>query len=712
MDFMEGKGDSWKLDLDPLLNPRSIAVVGISGGQKVGMGNSAVKNLQRFGYRGLIFPVNPKYNEIQGLKCYKSLLDIPEDVDLVVVVVPADTVLQVMREASEKKVKAATTFSGGFAEAGEKGRQLQAELVKICEENKIRLCGPNNMGAISFREHVMMYTAHIPEDARTGGLAIIGQSGSIAMCIFAAAYARGIGCSYLVTSGNEAVIEASDYIRFMLNDDNTKVIGCYIEGFKNPHRFKEVAALALEKGKPIVIYKVGHSPKGKEAAFSHTGSIAGSDEVQEAFFRQKGVIRVDEVEELVETSELFIKSKLPKRNRIAFPMISGGGCGIVSDLSYKYGLELPELSRTVREALTPLIPSFGRIANPLDLTGTAYRNPDMYYKCLEILLKEDVDILCIDPDNPWIEPLIPKVQELATKTDKLLTILCLAAENMDEAKRKIWQDSTIPIFQSPNRGLKAIKSLIDYSRFVEKRRSEAPAVIAGNGDFSKVKAILGRTGKVLTEYQSKQLLHAYGIPITREELAHSPEEALEIARRIGYPVALKVQSEKIAHKTEAKAIRLNIKQDREVLPAYEEVLSSAKRHAPEATVEGVLVQEMVPEGTETMVGMVVDEQFGPCLVFGLGGIFVEVLKDISMRVAPLSKTDATEMIGEIRGFQILKGFRGMPPADIEAIANVLTSLSRLSLDLKEYISDIDINPLILDPKGKGVKVVDALIALR
>lgn len=709
---MEGKDDLWKLELGPLLNPRSIAVVGISGGQKVGMGNSAVKNLQKFGYRGQIFLVNPKYNEIQGLKCYKSLLDIPDAVDLVVIAVPADTGLQVMREAAEKKVKAATIFSGGFAEAGEKGRQLQAELVRICEENQIRLCGPNNMGAISFREQVMMYTTHIPKDVRAGGFGIVGQSGSVTMGIFAATYARGVGCSYLITSGNEAVLEASDYIQFMLNDEKTKVIGCFIEGFKNPDKFKVMAEHALEKEKPIVILKVGRSPKGKEAALSHTGSIAGSDEVQEAFFKQKGIIRVDEVEELVETAELFIKSKLPKRNRIVFPMISGGGCGIVSDISYEYGLELPELSEASRQALTPLIPAFGRIANPLDLTGTAYRNPEMYYQCLEILLKEDVDILCIDPDNPWIEPLIPKVQELATKTDKLLTILCLAPENMDEAKREIWQDSTIPILQNPKRGLKAIKSLVDFSDFLEKRKSEVSAAVASGVDPSKVKAILQRGGKVLMEYSSKQLLHAYGIPITKEGVAHTPEEAVDMARKIGYPVALKVQSEKIAHKTEAKVIRLNLKEDQEVLSAYEEVLSNAKRYDPEVTVEAVLVQEMVPEGTETMVGMIVDKQFGPCLVFGLGGIFVEVLKDISIRVAPLSKMDAMEMIGEIRGFQILKGFRGRPRADIEGIADVLTSLSRLSLDLQEYISEIDINPLIVYPKGKGMKVVDALIVFR
>ncbi len=701
------------MDLTPLLHPQTIAIVGISGGTKAGtgMGGSTAKNLLKFNYGGQILPVNPKYDEILGFKSYKSLLDIPVEVDLLVVAVPADNVLSVIGEAAEKGVKAATIYTSGFAEIGEKGRLLQAELVRICEENQIRLCGPNNMGALSLKERVMVYTAHIPEDITAGGLGFVGQSGSITMCALAAACARGIGCSYLITSGNEAVIEASDYIRFMLNDPGTRVIGCFIEGFKDPEKFKVVADLALEKRKPIVILKVGRSPKGQDAALGHTGSMTGSDAVQEAFFKQKGIIRVDEIEELVETAELFLKSKLPKRNRIAFTMISGGGCGIVSDISHQLGLEIPELSETTRQALAPVVPAFGRIGNPLDLTGTAYRNPEMYYQCLEILLSEDVDVICIDPDIPWIEPLIPKAQELAAKTEKLLTIFCLASENMTETKRKMWRDSTIPVLQDPKRGLKAIKSLVDFSDFLEKRRSETLAIAGKDIDLLKVRTIFEKGGKTLPEYQSKQILHSYGIPITREELAHTPKEAVDIAHKIGYPVVLKVQSERIPHKTEAKAIRLNLKEDREVLQAYEEVISNVRRYDPEATMDGVLVQEMVPEGTETMAGMVMDEQFGPCLVFGLGGVFVEVLKDISLRVAPVGKMDARDMIEEIRGFQILRGFRGKPRADIEKIVDVLINLSRLSIDLKERIREIDINPLIVYPEGKGVKVVDALVVL-
>jgi acetate---CoA ligase (ADP-forming) len=707
---MEKEKDQWKMDLAPLLRPQTIAIVGISGAG-TGMGGSTAKNLKKFGYKGQILPVNPKYDEILGFKSYKSLLDIPSEVDLVVVAVPAEGVLSVLKEAAAKKVKAATIYTSGFSETGEKGRALQAELIKVCEENQIRLCGPNNMGTLSLKERVMVYTAHIPEDIRAGGLGFVGQSGSMTMCSLAAAYARGIGCSYLITSGNEAVLEASDYIRFMLDDPETRVIGCFIEGFKDPDKFKAVAEAALNRGKPIVILKVGRSPKGQEAALGHTGSMTGSDAVQEAFFKQKGIIRVDEIEELVETAELFLKSKLPKRNRIGFTMISGGGCGIVSDISHQLGLHIPDLSEATRQALAPIVPAFGRVGNPLDLTGTAYRNPELYYQCLEILLREDIDILCMDPDIPWIEPLFPKAQEIAAKTDKLLAIFGLTSENMTDAKRKMWQDSTIPILQDPKRGLKAIKALVDFSEFLERRGTEAPSAGAA-AERSAAESLLKIDGKVLTEYESKRLLQIYGIPITREGLARTSREAAEIARKIGYPVALKVQSPKIAHKTEAKALRLNIRDETELLPAYEEVVSNARRHDPEAVIDGVLVQEMALDGTEVMVGMTADKQFGPCLVFGLGGIFVEVLKDISMRVAPISQKDATEMIREIRGIQALRGFRGRPRADIEAIADVLIKLSRLSMDLKERIKEIDINPLLVYGEGMGVKVVDALIVLK
>jgi len=709
---MEGGKKDWKMDLAPLLNPRSVAFVGISGGPKPGMGGGCVKNLQKFGYGGEIFPINPKYDEIMGFKCYKSLLEIPREVDLLVIAIPAEGVLDLMREAVAKGIKAAVIYSGGFAETGAKGKELQDELVRICEENQIRLCGPNNLGVLSFQERAMVYANYIPPDMKVGGFGYVGQSGSIMMCALAAAYARGIGCSYLISSGNEAVLEGADFIRFMLEDPHTRVIGCFIEGFKNPEKFIAVADMAWQQEKPIVVLKVGRSPKGQEAALGHTGSMTGSDAVQDAFFRKKGILRVDTVEELVETADLMLKAKLPKRNRLAFTMISGGGCGIVADLSHQLGLQIPDLSEATRKALAPVVPAFGHIANPLDLTGVAFRNPDMYFQCLEILLQEDVDIIGIDPDIPWIDPLIPKAQELAAKSDKLLAILCLTSENMTEEKSRIWRQSTIPILQDPKRGLKAIALLLDYSSFLEKRKMDGPEPAWNGVDLPKVQEILERGGKVLTEYRSKQLLNLYGIPITREALARNPAEAARLAREIGYPVALKIQSEQIAHKTEAGGIRLNVQNDAEVQMAFTELLLSARGYAPAAEMDGVLVQEMAGRGTEAMAGVLVDPQFGPCLVFGLGGIYVEILKDISMRLAPLNRREAREMVEELRSSRIFQGFRGQPPADREGIVDVLIRLGRLALDLKDCLREIDLNPLLVYGEGKGVKVVDALVRLK
>jgi len=462
---------NWKTDLGPLFDPASIAVVGISGGPKLGMGASTVKNLLDFGYKGAIYPVNPKYDQILGLKSYKQLSQIPGELDAMLIAIPAEGVIPVLQQAAEKGVKAAIVFTSGFAESGKRGKELQRQMVEICEESQIRLCGPNNMGILSFKEKMMLYSAAVPKDMSPEGFAFVGQSGSMTMCALSAANSRGMGCSYFVTSGNEAVLEASDYLFYLLEDPQTRVVGCFIESFKDPEKIKRAADLALKKGKPIIVLKVGRSQKGRTAALSHTASLTGSDKVQDAFFRQKGVIRVDAIEELVETAELFLKTRLPKRNRLAFTMISGGGCGIVSDICHQYHLNITDLSEETKEALKPVVPAFGRVDNPLDLTGVAYRNPDMYYQCIEILLKDDVDIICMDPDIPWIEPLFEKAKQFTGQTNKLLCVLSLTSENMTEKKRRIWKESAIPIFQDPIRGLKAIRSLIRFSEFMEERES-------------------------------------------------------------------------------------------------------------------------------------------------------------------------------------------------------------------------------------------------
>lgn len=702
----------WKSDLQPLLRPDSIAVVGISGGQKLGMGGNAVKNLLDFGYPGKIYPVNPKYNEILGLRCYPQISEIPDPVDALLIAIPAQGVVSILEQAAEKGVKAATVFTSGFAESGEKGQDLQKKMIKICEHHQIRLCGPNNMGILSFHERMMLYSAHIPEDVSPGGFAFVGQSGSITMCALATAYSRGLGCSYLVTSGNEAVLEASDYFRFLLDDPNTRVIGCFIESFKDPDKISEAADLAMEKGKPIIILKVGRSRKGAQAAQSHTGSMTGSDVVQDAFFKQKGIIRVHGIEELVETAELFLKSRIPKRNRLAFTMISGGGCGIIADLCDQYGLQIPELSRETVEALKEVVPPFGNVNNPLDLTGFAYRNPDMYYRCIEILLKENVDIICMDPDIPWIEPLFEKANEFSLHTDKLLCILSLTSENLTEKKRNMWRESAVPILQDPDRGLKAIKALTWFSEYVKSRKSVDPDPYISDQNREKAAQLLSNREKSLNEWESKQLLSLYGIPVTCEEPARSPEEAVRIARRIGFPVVLKVLSGDILHKTETEGIALNVENENQLRLEYEKILQNARHLNPGASIEGVLVQQMVKNGIELILGMSQDEQFGPYVIFGLGGIYVEALGDVSLRLASVNKTDALAMIREIRGFRILQGFRGRAPIDINLLADIVVRFSQLAVDVKDRAREMDINPLIATPEVNGIKAADALVVLR
>ena len=709
---MAGSDNSWKYDLNPLFKPSSVAVVGVSGGPKLGMGGNALKNLLNFGYKGKVYPINPKYDEIEGVKCYKSLSEIEDEVDLVLIAIPSAGVLPVLAEAGEKHVKAAIVFTSGFAETGPEGLRLQREIIEICEKNRIRLSGPNNMGMLSFIDRVMIYSAHVPEDIRPGGFAFVGQSGSVTMCALAAANARGLGCSYLITSGNEAVLESADYFHYLLNDPHTKVIGAFIESFKNAEKLKEVADLALEKGKPLIVLKVGRSQKGSQAARSHTGSLTGLDLVQDAFFRQKGIIRVDGIEELVETADLFLKCKLPKKNSLVFTMISGGGCGIVSDICDRYDLKIQDLSAGAKEKLHEILPAFSNMNNPLDLTGVAYRNPDIYYRCVETLLKEDNDIICMDPDIPWIQPLFEKANEFSGLTDKLLCIMSLSSETMTESKRMMWRESKVPILQDPVRGLKAISSLVRFSDFVSRKKTQETPLAELRASREEVEKRFLHGPKKLNELESKELLKSYGIPTVREGLTVTAEEGASLAAKIGYPVVLKILSRDILHKTEIGGVSLNIRNEEQLRAEYERLLGQIRSNAPDAAIDGILVQEMIPGGIEFILGMSQDVQFGPYIVFGLGGVYVEALKDVSIRVAPVSRADAHLMIRELRSSKILEGFRGRPPVNVDNLAEIIARFSRLSADLKDSLAEIDVNPLIVNPEMGCIKAVDALVLFK
>lgn len=705
-------------DLEPLLCPKSIAIVGASDDITKPAGLPlyfAVKHK----YQGKIYPVNPNREMVQGLKCYPSVLDIPDEVDTVLIVVPAAAVAGILRECAQKGIKAAVIPVSGFAELGGEGKKRQDEIDEIVRTSGIRICGPNTNGLLNVHGNVSLGYSYAQEVVIPGRLAYVTQSGALLTASVPRFVERGVGFSYFLAAGNQADLETFDYARYLIDDPNTDVLAIYAEGLKEPAKFLDVADLTLKKGKPMVIIKVGRSEIAAKAAISHTGSLVGSDAVFDAICKQKGVIRVDDFNNMIAATLAFLKCPLPKGNRIGMVSTSGGANSLVGDHAIGTDLSFPELSPETRERMTKLVPSYGEIRNPFDIGAAgaaATRDAELCRQTVELFVNDgnfDIIVAAITPIDPrGTLNFMMAVAEAAKATDKPV-ILFAPVAHLREAEDKVFAESNIPMVIDAAECIVAVSALVRYAEKMKK--SKEPAGIGEpqiQVNVEEVRESLKSGGKTLTEYESKKLLSRYGIKTTEEALAKSPEEAVQIAGRIGYPVVLKVDSPDILHKTDAGAIKLDIKNGAELKSAFDEIMINSKKYDPGAEIRGILVQEMVEEGREAIVGMSRDPQFGSTIMFGLGGVFTEVLEDIALRVAPITRSDAEEMVREVRGYKILEAFRGKPRADIDGIIDTLLRVSRLSMDLGDMISEIDINPLMVFDEGKGVRAADALVVLR
>ena len=706
-------------DLSPLLSPESIAIIGVSK-SPTRIGGRLLKYLSKHGYTGRLALVNPKYEELNGIRCYPNISNIPVPIDCALIAVPEKNVLSVLNDCADNNVKAAVVFSSGFAETGSYGKKEQRKIKELARTKNMRICGPNCIGLINFNRHTALSFSQLLEiDALIpGNIGFISQSGALGGSLVNRAMDKNIGLSYFISSGNEADVEVSDFIKYLvLHDENTKVIAAVIEGFKDGSKFVEAAEIALRHQKPIIVLKIGETEAGKKAAASHTGSLAGSDSVIDAVFNQKGVIRVQNYDELFQTASLFSKGQIPKGNRVGILTSTGGGGIIMADYYTKLGLSVPEPSQKTKKLVSKEISSFGQIANPFDLTGQLFNDPEMFGRCMK-LFAEDCNFDVIQVNVSMVageasEKRGLQIIEAAKGTSKPV-VTWWAAGGLSEPGIKILNNSEITLFRSPERCATAVKALVDYGQILgkdpgTKTRDDGPDRSAFLG---RVKNILDTECNSLSEHRSKILLKQYGIPVTREKVTKSSLEAARFAEEIGFPVVLKIDSPDIIHKSEADAVRLGVNSKDEAVRIYEEIIENAKTYNPKAKIDGVLVQEMIQGGTEVIVGMSQDLQFGPTIAFGLGGVFVEVLKDISLRVVPLSNSDAKLMIRETKGYQILKGVRGKNRSDIEAVVDVLLRISRLAEDWKDSISEIDINPLIVFDQGHGVKALDALVVLK
>jgi len=695
-------------------HPRSIAIVGAST-KSSKPGGRPVMALRKRGYAGKVFPVNPSYEEVEGYKCYPSLLDVPGDVDMAIISLPAESVLDVLRQCAEKDVKVVVIFSAGFSEVGGEGIELQEKVRDLARANNIRILGPNSLGVINAANSATASFAFIAdlEPVTPGTLAFVSQSGAFGAMMYAQATEAGVGCSSFTSVGNEAEAEFSDFVGYLLDAPDTQVIGGYLEGARDGDKLRRVAEKALRLRKPMLILKVGRTGAGARAASSHTGSLAGDDQIYDAFFRQMGIVRIESLPDLTSFAILHRSGKEYRGRRVAILGGSGGQGVLLADRCERLGLSVPEITGAAREKLEQYLPAFASARNPIDLTAQGGRDTSTWGKCLRALV-EDPGIDVVLAQAFFREEVGMKVAEelveICQSTSKPVVLMTHLRDDSEFVSRCIAlvENAGIPILSDGLQAAEAVAKLCWYhekARQVSDGESLPERIPPGEG----VDALIHSADR-LSEFQCKRILRCYGIPVTSEALATSEEMAVEQARELGYPVALKIQSGEILHKTEAGGISLDLASDDEVRAAYQEVVDNAKRYAPDAGVQGVLVQEMLEGGVEVIIGTTRDPVFGHVIMFGLGGIFVEALRDVSFRIAPVTRRDAEEMVQEIKGYRVLQGMRGKPPVDVGAIVDAILRVSQLVTDHADEIEELDINPLVVFPEG--AKAVDALVTRR
>ncbi len=698
-----------------LFNPRAVAIVGAS--QDLGsISGQPIAHLRAKGFPGRIFPVNPRYAEVAGLPCYPDLAALPETPDVVVVAVAAQRVPDAMRQIAERGVPFAVILSSGFAEAGAEGVKAQRELAELARAGGVQLLGPNCQGYMNIAEGIHVgFGPPYALSYRKGGVSLTSQSGAFGNSILMLADAEGIGFRYYASTGNESVTTSLDLLEYFLADEGTRVVGAYVEGFKDAHRLIEIGRRALRARTPVLVWKVGNSEAGARAAASHTANLGGATALYRAAFRQTGIVEVDDVGDLADCAKALLPGRLPRGKRIVIVSMSGGAGIAMADRCSESGLELPALEPETVAQLRKVLPAYASVANPLDVTGSLLNDPGMLKATLDCLARDpNIDMMGVALAAASGKLAAELAREVVRVSDEL-HVPVLIAWNADPATNaeayRILDTAGIPRYQSPVRCARGAAALWQYTRArLRQEQIDAQTPLAANRP--ECRAELGGRATDLPEYAAKRLLAAYGIPVTREALATSAVEAGRMANSVGFPVALKVQSADIPHKTEAGGVRIGVASEEEARRAYGEIVASAKAYAPDAAIEGVLVQQMVAGATEVIVGVSNDPLFGPALMVGLGGVYAEILRDVSFRLAPITLAEAEDMLRELRAYPVLDGARGRPKADVAALAATLTQVSALALDLKEELAELDINPLFVLPEGAGVLAGDALIKPR
>ena len=687
--------------------PNSVAVVGASA-EPGKLGYIVINNILQYGYKGQVFPVNPAATEVVGLKSYPRVTDIPDQVDMAIIVVPSGAVPGVMRDLGEKGIKGAVIITAGFKEIGLAGLKLENEVTDIAKRYGIRFLGPNCLGFID--TSISLNATFAFGMAKGGNISFLSQSGALAQAILDWTQISGIGFSKFVSLGNTVDINESDLIEAWKDDPTTAVAVAYLEGVADGPRFRQ-AATALTRTKPFILIKAGSTAAGSRAVSSHTGTLAGFDAAYNAVFKQTGVLRAASVEELTDFALAFADQPIIPGERIAIITNAGGPGIMASDAAEKAGLKLAQFTRETVDKLRVSLPPTANIYNPVDVVGDA--GADRYKTALDAALKDpNVDgalILLTPQASTEVEKTAEVIVSAAANTDKPILTSFMGGPAVSRGIRTL-TDKGIPNYPFPERAVESFRAMTRYRGWLEKKPERVKRFEVDQG---KARVVLDLAKKerrrALSDLEARQVIGAYGIPLPHSRLAHDTEEAALFAEEIGFPVVMKIASPDILHKTDVGGVKINITTREAARNAYIEIVDSATHLMPQAQLLGVDVQALL-KGREVILGMNYDATFGPLLMFGLGGIYVEVLRDVSFRVAPITASDANDMIHEIRSYPLLTGVRGERPADIPAVIDALLRLSQLVTDFRE-ITELDINPLMVRELGKGAVAIDCRMGI-
>ena len=688
--------------LTPLLAPNSVAIFGASNDPTRISGRS-LRYYREAGYRGALYPINPTRDTVQGIAAYPELGEVPGPVEFAIIAVPANLATEAIEACVKKGVKAVVMFTAGFAEIGAEGRAMQERITQIAHDSGIRLCGPNCLGLFNMRTgHTPTFSSFLEEGPTPAGpLGMVTQSGAFGTHLLALTARRGIAVGMWLSTGNEADVAVADGISFMADDPDTKAIACYVEAIKDGPAFAEAVARARANGKPVIAMKVGGSTIGAAAAASHTASLAGSDAVYDAALRQLGVERAKTPEDLVEIAYACTRGRLPRSRRLAVVTMSGGAGVLMADAAEEEGLELTPLAEASQQEVLSWVP-FAAPRNPVDVTAQALNDPSILDKGFDLLLGKENFPAMVGFFTTWAsspqmaEPLFRAVTGAAARyPDSYFALSAIATPEM----QRRYEAAGVGLYEDPWRAVQSIAAAVRCAERLSNASLPVPPVPQNLPPLPH---------GPIAEHEAKRILAGAGVPVLDERLVIDAGEAATIAARIGERLVLKIVSPQITHKTEVGGVMLDVPAA-EAGAAYDRLVERVTARAPGATIEGVLMSPMVRGGIEMILGVQNDPVFGPVVMLGLGGIFVEVLKDVTFRIAPFGIEEAHRMIGELRGVALLHGARGQPPCDTDALALALSKLSLFAAAKAGEFTSIDVNPLLVRPKGEGAAALDALI---